>query len=77
MKLGLGTVQFGLDYGITNATGKTPVGTIIYTSSTSVYPQGNGAVVDETSAADGAIEGSVSQGPFEAAIVLRRMEKAS
>lgn len=25
MKLGLGTVQFGLDYGITNTTGKTPV----------------------------------------------------
>lgn len=24
MKLGLGTVQFGLDYGITNATGRTP-----------------------------------------------------
>lgn len=32
----------------------TPVGTMIYTSSTSVYPQGGGALVDETSAAEGA-----------------------
>ena len=29
-----------------------PAGTIVYTSSTSVYPQSGGAVVDETSAAD-------------------------
>ena len=28
-------------------TGQIPVGTLIYTSSTSVYPQGDGAVVDE------------------------------
>lgn len=36
------------------AKGRTPVGTIIYTSSTSVYPQGGGAVVDENASADGA-----------------------
>jgi nucleoside-diphosphate-sugar epimerase len=30
------------------ATGAQPVGTFVYTSSTSVYPQGNGAVVDES-----------------------------
>lgn len=31
-----------------------PVGTMVYTSSTSVYPQGEGAVVDETAWAPGA-----------------------
>jgi nucleoside-diphosphate-sugar epimerase len=31
-----------------------PVGTLVYTSSTSVYPQGTGAVVDENAAAPGA-----------------------
>jgi len=31
-----------------------PVGTILYTSSTAVYPQGGGAVVDETADAPGA-----------------------
>lgn len=31
-----------------------PVGTLVYTSSTSVYPQGGGAVVDETALAEGA-----------------------
>jgi len=31
-----------------------PVGTMVYTSSTSVYPQGDGAVVDETAWAPGA-----------------------
>lgn len=36
------------------AAGKTPVGAILYTSSTSVYPQGGGAVIDETALADGA-----------------------
>jgi nucleoside-diphosphate-sugar epimerase len=36
------------------AVGRAPVGTIIYTSSTSVYPHGGGAVVDETAPADGA-----------------------
>jgi nucleoside-diphosphate-sugar epimerase len=35
-------------------TGRVPVGTFIYTSSTSVYPQGNGAVVDETAVTVGA-----------------------
>lgn len=34
--------------------GDTPVGTMVYTSSTSVYPQGGGAVVDETALAPGA-----------------------
>ncbi|HKB57179.1 MAG TPA: NAD-dependent epimerase/dehydratase family protein [Lacunisphaera sp.] len=35
-------------------TGGTPVGTMLYTSSTSVYPQGGGAPVDETAEAPGA-----------------------
>ncbi len=34
--------------------GRVPVGTLIYTSSTSVYPQGDGAVVDETAITVGA-----------------------
>lgn len=34
--------------------GDTPVGTIVYTSSTSVYPQSGGARVDESAPADGA-----------------------
>jgi len=34
--------------------GQMPVGTLAYTSSTSVYPQGDGAVVDETLPAPGA-----------------------
>jgi nucleoside-diphosphate-sugar epimerase len=34
--------------------GKLPIGTMVYTSSTSVYPQGGGAVVDETADAPGA-----------------------
>ena len=36
------------------ATASQPVGTLVYTSSTSVYPQGGGAVVDETAEAPGA-----------------------
>ena len=36
------------------ARGPAPVGTVVYTSSTSVYPQGNGAIVDETAPAEGA-----------------------
>ncbi len=36
------------------AQGGTPAGTLAYTSSTSVYPQGGGAVVDESAAAEGA-----------------------
>ncbi|MFZ5495245.1 MAG: NAD-dependent epimerase/dehydratase family protein [Verrucomicrobiota bacterium] len=36
------------------AAGPAPVGTMAYTSSTSVYPQGAGAVVDETAEAPGA-----------------------
>ncbi len=36
------------------ASGQTPIGTILYTSSTSVYPQGGGAVIDETVPAEGA-----------------------
>jgi nucleoside-diphosphate-sugar epimerase len=36
------------------AKGAAPVGTLVYTSSTSVYPQGGGAVVDETAPAEGA-----------------------
>lgn len=36
------------------AAGKSSVGTIVYTSSTSVYPQGGGAVIDETAEAPGA-----------------------
>jgi len=34
--------------------GGDPAGTMVYTSSTSVYPQGGGAVVDESAVADGA-----------------------
>lgn len=34
--------------------GPAPVGTFVYTSSTSVYPQGEGMVVDETAPAEGA-----------------------
>lgn len=34
--------------------GPAPVGTLVYTSSTAVYPQGGGAVVDESSSAEGA-----------------------
>ncbi len=34
--------------------GDTPAGMIVYTSSTSVYPQGGGAQVDESAPADGA-----------------------
>jgi nucleoside-diphosphate-sugar epimerase len=34
--------------------GSAPAGTVVYTSSTSVYPQGGGAVVDETMPAGGA-----------------------
>ncbi|MDI1251300.1 MAG: NAD-dependent epimerase/dehydratase family protein [Lacunisphaera sp.] len=33
--------------------GAAPVGTLVYTSSTSVYPQGEGMVVDESAPADG------------------------
>lgn len=33
--------------------GPAPVGTLVYTSSTAVYPQGGGAVVEETAPADG------------------------
>lgn len=36
------------------AKGGKPVGTLLYTSSTSVYPQGGGAVVEETAPAGGA-----------------------
>lgn len=36
------------------ARGAAPVGTLVYTSSTSVYPQGGGTVVDETAPAGGA-----------------------
>ncbi|HEY8995013.1 MAG TPA: NAD-dependent epimerase/dehydratase family protein [Lacunisphaera sp.] len=36
------------------AAGRTPIGTLVYTSSTAVYPQGGGAVVDETAEAPGA-----------------------
>ncbi len=36
------------------AKGPGPVGTLVYTSSTSVYPQGDGRVVDETMPAEGA-----------------------
>lgn len=36
------------------AKGPTPTGTLVYTSSTSVYPQGGGVVVDETAPAEGA-----------------------
>lgn len=36
------------------ARGPRPVGTLVYTSSTGVYPQGDGAVVDERSPTDGA-----------------------
>lgn len=36
------------------ARGARPVGTLLYTSSTGVYPQGGGAVVDETAPTDGA-----------------------
>lgn len=36
------------------AKGAAPVGTLVYTSSTSVYPQGDGAVVDEKAPAEGA-----------------------
>jgi nucleoside-diphosphate-sugar epimerase len=36
------------------AAGNAPAGTIVYTSSTSVYPQGDGATVDESAPADGA-----------------------
>lgn len=35
------------------ANGSPPVGTLVYTSSTAVYPQGGGAVVDETADASG------------------------
>jgi len=36
------------------AKGPAPVGTLVYTSSTSVYPQGDGVVVTETASAEGA-----------------------
>src|SRR6478735_10464732 len=36
------------------ARGTKPVGTAVYTSSTSVYPQGGGAIIDETADAPGA-----------------------
>ena len=36
------------------AKGSVPIGTMLYTSSTSVYPQGGGAVVEETAPAEGA-----------------------
>jgi len=35
------------------AQGPVPVGTLVYTSSTAVYPQGGGAVVDESAPTDG------------------------
>lgn len=35
------------------AAGAAPVGTLVYTSSTSVYPQGEGMIVDESAPADG------------------------
>ena len=36
------------------AAGGAPIGTLVYTSSTSVYPQGDGVVVDESAPAEGA-----------------------
>lgn len=36
------------------ARGPIPVGTLVYTSSTAVYPQGDGATVDESAPAEGA-----------------------
>jgi nucleoside-diphosphate-sugar epimerase len=41
------------------AAGGAPVGTMVYTSSTSVYPQGGGAQVDETAEAPGATPNGV------------------
>ena len=41
------------------ARGPAPVGTMVYTSSTSVYPQGGGATVDETVEAPGATPNGV------------------
>lgn len=38
------------------ARGRGPIGTLVYTSSTSVYPQGNGVVVDENAVTSGAGE---------------------
>lgn len=35
------------------ASGRRPIGTMVYTSSTAVYPQGEGSVVDETGDASG------------------------
>jgi len=35
------------------ATGRTPIGTLVYTSSTSVYPQGGGVTIDESAEAPG------------------------
>jgi nucleoside-diphosphate-sugar epimerase len=51
-----------------------PVGTLVYTSSTSVYPQTGGAVVDETAAAD--TRGPTSRILREAEGVLRQAGEA-
>lgn len=52
------------------AKGPVPVGTLVYTSSTSVYPQGDGMVVDETAPA----EGSTPNGAIirESEVLLQR-----
>jgi nucleoside-diphosphate-sugar epimerase len=57
------------------AKGRVPVGTMLYTSSTSVYPQGGGAVVEEIAAADGATaNGKVIR---ESEILLEKVSAAA
>ncbi len=57
------------------AAGPVPVGTFVYTSSTAVYPQGGGVVVDETAPAEGATPNGVII--RESEILLQRAPAAA
>lgn len=52
-----------------------PLGTLVYTSSTSVYPQDGGALVDETCSTEGV--GELPQVLLEAESYLREMDSSS
>lgn len=66
MKLGLGTVQFGLDYGISNAGGRTPVHEVVEILKTA---RDHGVAVVDTATAYGCSEqvlgqAGIADGPF-------------
>lgn len=71
MKLGLGTVQFGLDYGISNTSGRTPLGEV---QAILDMAQAAGLRILDTAAAYGMSEevlGQALRSPHEFAIVTK------